>query len=749
MTIRNRVASAITVLAVVAAHARGSPPCASHWSDAFGYPGVRGNVRVLNADSTRLRIGGEFTLSGPVYSEDFVQWDGTRWTTLSGTGPGFTSMSVLAIESFEGATYVAGYLRTNDGAVANGVLRWDGGRWTNVGTSIVAYDPYEFDPDGSIGAGLAVYQGELYCGIWGLFQGESSLARWDGLRWRSLPNTPFDHGTHVSDMLVRDNKLYISGYGRVEDNDLGNAIFEWDGVAIRRIGRYTGGRTTPVIFALEAYEGMLVAGGDFGSLNGVSTGPVAAWDGTTWSSLNADFGTTRALAVYDGALHAATDESIFRLDGANWTEIWTDEPRRFLALEPFGDALYAGARSEEGSSPLVFRPTSLARWNGVDWYGFGEGLLSASRAICVHDGVAYVGGDFVRADGSAGDHVAAWNGAGWSTVGDGMNGAVNALCVFGGEVYAGGSFTTADGEPALHIARWTGSAWEPVGGGLSSEVQTLLSFDGQLIAGGVDLPLSRWNGTEWSVIPGGPTGGTRALTAHDGRLVAGGNFSEGSYRRLATWDGQTWSPLSVPITNAGVWSLASWNGDLYVGGNFRATGGFTVDYLGRWDGVAWHALGAGVDGVPRAILPAGDRLYVGGRFSMAGGQNVGAVAFWTGETWNGMNDGLAHVIEPLDPLATTLALAAYDGSILIGGEFETAGDRVSMNFAQWRSTHPDLDGDGVVGLGDISALLEHFGIAGGASFAHGDLNSDGDVDLDDLSLLLDAYGTTCVTASTR
>lgn len=53
----------------------------------------------------------------------------------------------------------------------------------------------------------------------------------------------------------------------------------------------------------------------------------------------------------------------------------------------------------------------------------------------------------------------------------------------------------------------------------------------------------------------------------------------------------------------------------------------------------------------------------------------------------------------------------------------------------------DIDGDGVVGLSDLSALLTNFGSS--ASGPDGDLDGDGDVDLGDLSALLTAFGTNC------
>ena len=55
----------------------------------------------------------------------------------------------------------------------------------------------------------------------------------------------------------------------------------------------------------------------------------------------------------------------------------------------------------------------------------------------------------------------------------------------------------------------------------------------------------------------------------------------------------------------------------------------------------------------------------------------------------------------------------------------------------------DLDGDGTIGLGDLSVLLSNFGTVSGAEPEDGDLTGDGAVDLGDLSALLSVFGTTC------
>jgi hypothetical protein len=67
---------------------------------------------------------------------------------------------------------------------------------------------------------------------------------------------------------------------------------------------------------------------------------------------------------------------------------------------------------------------------------------------------------------------------------------------------------------------------------------------------------------------------------------------------------------------------------------------------------------------------------------------------------------------------------------------------VDMGAYEYQCTG-DLDGDGLVGLADLAALLANYGATTGAVYTDGDLDADGDVDLADLAALLAGYGTAC------
>ncbi len=119
----------------------------------------------------------------------------------------------------------------------------------------------------------------------------------------------------------------------------------------------------------------LVVGGSMTSINGVSTGNVATWNGTTWASIGANMpGSVWRLASYQGDLFA----------GAN-------------------------------SSSL-----GVARWSGTAWQPLGTGLQGSLKDVYdlqVHHGKLYVSGTFPSAGNVPGTaRIAAWNGSAWSAL---------------------------------------------------------------------------------------------------------------------------------------------------------------------------------------------------------------------------------------------------------------------------------------------------------------------------------------------
>lgn len=180
--------------------------------------------------------------------------------------------------------------------------------------------------------------------------------------------------------------------------------------------------------------------------------------------------------------------------------------------------------------------------------------------------------------------IAKWNGSAWSALGS--NGAgdgaitdfVYAAVVSGTDLYVGGIFSNAAGIPAAdYIARWDGNAWSALGSNGTD--------DGAL------------DNVVYAIAPSGNT------------LYVGGNFENAAGIAtadfIAQWDGNAWSALGSngfgegALLNklGGVDALEVSGSDLYVGGSFPDAAGIAeADYVAKWDGLAWSALGSNGSG---------------------------------------------------------------------------------------------------------------------------------------------------------
>ena len=235
--------------------------------------------------------------------------------------------------------------------------------------------------------------------------------------------------------------------------------------------------------------------------------------------------------------------------------------------------------------------------------------------------------------------VGDWSALGSNGVGGGsLNYYVYALAVSGSDLYVGGSFTNVNNggttlTAADYIAKWDGTNWSALGSG-SSGNGSLNSFVYALAVSGSDLYVG---GSFTDVNNGGTT-----LSAAD---------------YVAKWDGTNWSALGSSGPNSGslnsyVYALAVSGTNLYVGGDFSNVNnsGTTLtaaDYIAKWDGTNWSALGSGSSGdgslnyYVRALAVSGSNLYVGGNFTNVnnGGTVLGAadrVAKWDGTNWSAL-----------------------------------------------------------------------------------------------------------------
>jgi hypothetical protein len=185
-----------------------------------------------------------------------------------------------------------------------------------------------------------------------------------------------------------------------------------------------------------------------------------------------------------------------------------------------------------------------------------------------------------------------------------------------------------------------------------------------------------------------------------GNVYAGGSFTTAggsSANYIARWDGSSWSALGTGM-NSDVLALAvDGSGNVYAGGSFTTAGGSNANYIAKWDGTSWSAVGMGMNGNVLALAVDGSgNVYAGGDFITAGGSNANYVAKWDGASWSALGTGTG---------ATVRALALDRNALFAGGVFAVAGNKVSGYFAMWQprvngSTTSLSANPGAVTLGD-------------------------------------------------
>jgi hypothetical protein len=126
-----------------------------------------------------------------------------------------------------------------------------------------------------------------------------------------------------------------------------------------------------------------------------------------------------------------------------------------------------------------------------------------------------------------------------------------------------------------------------------------------------------------------------------------------------------------------VFAVAVSGANLYVGGAFfNAAGIAEADYVAKWNGSAWSALGnngpgtGAIFGYVRALAAAGPNVYVGGQFVNAAGiLAADYVAKWNGSSWSALGDNGTDV-GALTNYVRALTLSGTD--LYVGGEFANA-----------------------------------------------------------------------------
>ncbi|MFK7847718.1 MAG: T9SS type A sorting domain-containing protein [Rhodothermales bacterium] len=697
------------------------------WDDQFSAYGVDGEVLSAAVDANGdLIVVGEFSRAGGLAADGIAKWNGSQWSTLGGSlGRGFSGVVHAVAIAPDGSIYIGGdffEVVQGNGSVVDveNLAKWNGATWEPLGTGVDA-PVHALAIDQS---GLLYIGGEFARDGSGEFE-LSKIATWDGSNLGSVGN---GLGT-FSGVIVRSLGFDSLGDLYAAGSELSGGVFKWDGQSWETIGARHQGTVNTIAF--DASDNLYI-GGDFQTViqtdeSEITANRIARWDGTTWEGLGSGFdGEVRAMGfdnngtLYVSGLFAKLGDGTALRHIARWNTTWEaigpgEDENLFESVNALaftGDgAFYALGDVQHLGGELV---NGIGYWDGQKWNGIGGmGLDAAVHALTFDSsGILYAGGEFVYSGPFHSNKITRWVDNAWQPLGQGVTGAsVQALAQGANRmVYVGGDFSDViqdDGTTLLayNIAAWDGAVWSTLGTGVNGAVKAIVvDASGNLFIGGTFTQdgseqetrnyIAMWNGSAWSTPGGGFDGPVHALALNnEGQVIAGGSFTQAGIAAntayIAEWNGTSWEPLSATtVLDAEVNALyVNDAGVLYAGGAFTETeAGFSTNYIASFESGVWAPLGSSNgNGLSACCVNAisqstGGDIIVGGDFE--GVQNpvgpdlqVGNAAIWRElGGWALLSSGMDDEV---------FALASNGEDVMVGGQFQVAGDLPSAFIARW------------------------------------------------------------------
>ena len=201
-------------------------------------------------------------------------------------------------------------------------------------------------------------------------------------------------------------------------------------------------------------------------------------------------------------------------------------------------------------------------------------------------------------------------------------------------------------------------------------------------------------------------GGNSISSISNPNGVSSSNGLLNTYNYIAKWDGTTWSAVGSGLSGTVNAIAIDASNNVYAGGSFTSLGdGTTANRVAKWDGTTWSALGNGVGGITvNAIsIDSSNNVYVGGNFITLGdGTTANRVAKWDGNTWSALiGGGINGVGNSSDNAVNAIAIDSSN-NVYVSGIFTRLGDgtTVANRVAKWSgSAWSAVTGSGINGVG--------------------------------------------------
>ena len=723
-------------------HGAGSDPRDVYWQKGLCVEGVNGDVRAMTVFEGRLVIGGDFTIAHDTAANCVAAWDGSHWIPL---GSGFLGQ-VTALTVFEGNLIAGGAFYDAYYWFQGPAYMWSGSAWVRMGTNNWVNGMVS---PGGIEA-FAEYHGQLYAaGSFTIADGDSAdhLAYWNGTQWKGM-RPGFNTSTKC--LAVFEDRLIVGGgFSEAGGSPAGfNGVAAWNGSVWTAMGNGVDSDTTlPLeVRSFAVYNGQLYAAGGVDTWSGGSRG-VVVWDGTVWAGVGGGLANrARVLEVYDGRLiaggHVILSDTlpngdvkyrdVAAWDGSSWSTLGTRSGAWCHAMAVHEGALFVGGgRLPDETSAQA----SIVSWSGTDWQAVGPGLYGKLVALAEYDGRVIVGGSFKQISGVPANRVAAWDGNVWTSLDDGVRtldglGKVNAIAVYRDQLIVAGTFDSAGSVAASNIAVWDGSNWSALGAGVDNAVKALCVYNDKLyVAGyftvaGQKNPtgggVAAWDGNNWIPVAPSPVSWISAMATFNNVLVIGGL----GVPSLATWNGAVWITIPAnPVT--GVSAMAAIQGRLIVARSENTS-------IVAWDGANWSQLGSGPGLVSFALSLYNNQIVAGGGYYIEWGVEDYGAAAWNGTSWTRLGSGTDDFVRAMIP---------FNGDLIVAGDFEIAGGKVSAGLARWNGPFlriGDANGSGFISVADVVFLVNYIFSGGSAPnpLYMGDADCSGAISISDAVFLI-------------
>lgn len=323
--------------------------------------------------------------------------------------------------------------------------------------------------------------------------------------------------------------------------------------------------------------------------------------------------------------------------------------------------------------------------------------------------VLYLGGHFKYLGGVEVNAIGSWDGQQIDSLQGGQDGCnlfncqtIKSMTMYDGKLHVEiPNLYVNDLEPINSIGIWENDQWTSIDSGIPKGViYNMQEYQDDLYAMGrwshsnqdSIYGIIKWNKKKWNSVEfpfysyDGDIITIFDATILENELYVGGNFrnTDASVKDVAKYDGSNWYPVGNGVNGGAddVTTITSYQGDIYIGGDFRASSGNAGNKIMRLQNGIWTDVAGGLDEELDIVFDLkvfNEKLYVFGRFkSVGGGIPANCIAVWDGEKWCGIKTDIL-------PSGLISHASMMENDILVTGAFPEIGGIEAERIALWKT----------------------------------------------------------------